>query len=94
MKRWKWVLLVFELALFALILVMPQVNLPDFAFHGGSAPVLAKARMSAAMAATQVVPQIASILLPAWILNRSDSEGSPHPDNSYLSLSQLCLLLC
>ena len=46
MKRWQWALLVFELALFALILILPQVELPAFAFHGGTAPVAVKARSS------------------------------------------------
>jgi hypothetical protein len=47
MKRWRWTLLIFELVLFATILVLPQVDLPDFEFHGGSAPVTAKARVFA-----------------------------------------------
>jgi hypothetical protein len=33
MKGWRWGILLFELFLFALILVLPQVDLPDFAFH-------------------------------------------------------------
>jgi hypothetical protein len=37
MKRWRLVLLGLELALFALILVLPQVDLPDFAFRRGAA---------------------------------------------------------
>jgi hypothetical protein len=44
MSRWKWALLIFELVLFAVILILPQVELPQCAFHGGSAPVTAKAR--------------------------------------------------
>ena len=35
MKRWLLVLLGFELVLFALILILPQVDLPDFTFGGG-----------------------------------------------------------
>jgi hypothetical protein len=46
MSRWKWILLIFELALVLAILVLPQVELPDFTFHGGTAPVVAKARLS------------------------------------------------
>ena len=46
MSRWKWILLIFELALLLAILVLPQVELPDFTFHGGTAPVVAKARLS------------------------------------------------
>lgn len=46
MKRWRYALLVWELFLFALILVLPQVDLPDFTFPGGTAPIVAKARLS------------------------------------------------
>src|SRR5947208_9569924 len=46
MKRWQWVLLIVELALFAIILILPQVDLPDFTFHGGTAPTAMKARIS------------------------------------------------
>ena len=45
MKRWRLALLIFELALFAVILVLPQVALPAFAFHGGNSPVAAQARV-------------------------------------------------
>jgi hypothetical protein len=46
MSRWKWVLLIFELVLFAVILILPQVELPDFTFHSGTAPIVAKTRVS------------------------------------------------
>lgn len=46
MKRWCWVLLIVELALFALMLVLPEADLPAFTFQGGTAPVVAKARFS------------------------------------------------
>jgi hypothetical protein len=46
MSRWKWALLIFELALFAIILILPQVALPDFTFHRGTAPVAAKSALS------------------------------------------------
>ena len=46
MKEWRFALLIFELFLFALILVLPQVDLPDFTFPGGSAPISAKSRLS------------------------------------------------
>lgn len=48
MKPWRWALLIFELFLFALILVLPQVDLPDFAFHRDSAPIVAKSKLSSA----------------------------------------------
>jgi len=46
MERWRRALIVFELCLFALILVLPQVDLPDFTFHRGTAPIVAKASRS------------------------------------------------
>ena len=36
MKRWQFSFLIFELVLFAAILVLPQVALPDFTFHDGT----------------------------------------------------------
>ena len=38
LKRWQWILLLFELVLFAVILILPQVDLPDFTFHKGTGP--------------------------------------------------------
>ena len=46
MPRWKWILLIFELTLVLVILVLPQVELPDFTFHGGTSPVVTRARLS------------------------------------------------
>jgi len=46
MKGWRFALLIFELFLFALILVLPQVDLPDFTFPRGTAPIIVKSRLS------------------------------------------------
>ncbi len=43
-KPWALTLLLGMLFLFFLILVLPDVDLPDVAFNGGSAPVVAHAR--------------------------------------------------
>jgi hypothetical protein len=58
MKRWQLLVLIFELALFAAILVLPQVALPDFTFHDGTAPVAAHSRIchSASEVAMAAVP--------------------------------------
>ena len=48
MTRSRWVLLLFELFLFALILILPQVDLPDTAFRDGHTPVLAKLQVTSA----------------------------------------------
>lgn len=41
-------MLVFELFLFVLILVLPGVDLPDFTFPRGTAPMVVKSRLSSA----------------------------------------------
>jgi hypothetical protein len=95
MKRWQWALLIFELALFALILVLPQVALPDFAFHGGTAPIAAKARLS-----VNRVQPAASIHLPASVPGRIfETFAETVPDLSpalphQTRLSLLCTLIC
>jgi hypothetical protein len=95
MKRWHWVLLIFELFLFAVILVLPEVDLPDFTFHGGTAPIVAKARVSSAPVlssmTTPVQPRLPQhirevrnqqLIRPAVRLN----------PRSLISL--LCILIC
>ena len=54
MKRWRWGILLFELFLFVLILVLPQVDLPEFALRGGTAPIVARSRVSAPPVLTAV----------------------------------------
>jgi hypothetical protein len=44
--RWQWILLISELFQFALILVLPQVGLPDTTFQEGGAPVIARALLN------------------------------------------------
>ena len=63
MKRWQLLILIFELALFAAILVLPQVALPDLAFHEGTAPVAAHARVCDPAPGTAIT--IAPQILPA-----------------------------
>jgi hypothetical protein len=94
MKLWRWSLLIFELFLFALILVLPDVDLPDFAFQRGSAPIVAKARVSAppVLAAVTHTPQSQ---LPRY--NREVQSRNiklsirPTPDSL---LPFLCMWLC
>lgn len=54
MKRWRWGILLFEVFLFVLILVLPQVDLPDLAFHSGTAPIISKSRVSSPPVLTAV----------------------------------------
>lgn len=94
MKRWQWALLIFELALFAIILILPQVDLPDFTFHNGTAPVAAHARVSAPPIRTAIVTA-APVLFPvrsheAWWESRNASA----PLTLDYRLSSLCTLTC
>ena len=95
MKRWQWALLIFELALFALILVLPQVALPEFTFHGGTAPIAVKTRLS-----VNRVQLAASIHLPTSIPGRI---FEPFAETALVlspalrhqtRLSLLCTLIC
>ena len=95
MKRWQWVILIFELVLFAVILILPQVSLPDFAFHGGTAPVLIKARYSPA---PLQAPILALALAPALLIVLReicfDDASRPAPLPSSTRLASLCTFLC
>jgi len=94
MKRWQLFLLIFELALFAAILVLPQVALPDFTFHDGTAPVVAHARVC------QSVPGAAIVALPqAWFPDQTTNVRSlalnlSAPQTLHSRLSRLCVLIC
>jgi hypothetical protein len=94
MKPWRCALLIFELALFAVILILPQVDLPDFTFHGRTAPVVAKTRLSP----VPVWPALAilvQISLPDRVLGTHSATSEPAaPLSSGFRLSLLCTLLC
>lgn len=93
MKRWRWGLLIFELFLFALILVLPQVDLPDFTFHRGSAPIVARLRVSPPLLTVVNAP---TCLEPPHQLGEaqtSQQQASDRSDSDSL-LSRLCALLC
>ena len=94
MKAWRWTFLIFELCLFALILVLPQVDLPDFTFHRGTSPVAAKAKLSSP-------PVLSSVTAPAQfrlpnhireLRNQPVRLEVRQKPNALLSL--LCALLC
>ena len=95
MKRWKWFLLIFELLLFAVVLILPQVDLPDFTVHGATAPVAAKMRLS-----TAPVPVINTAHCQALgPQNRTDSHpvepaATLFAEHVSSRLSLLCTLIC
>jgi hypothetical protein len=94
MKRWQFSLLIFELALFAIILVLPQVALPDFTFHDGTAPVAAHSRVCDRGHATAiaVVPQILPFEPIAQVGGKIPDV--PAPPAVHTRLSRLCILIC
>ena len=94
MKRWCWALLIFELALFAIILILPQVALPDFTFHGGTAPMAAKARVSPAPARAMVAIPVLISLPDLTLETRVVSGETAAPPTSDSRLSLLCTLIC
>jgi hypothetical protein len=94
MKRWQWALLIFELALFAVILVLHQVALPEFTFHGGTAPIAAKARLSLARGQPAAPIQL-PMLIPGHILEAiADTRLVLPPARQETRLSLLCTLIC
>jgi hypothetical protein len=94
LKRWQWILLLFEMALFAFILVMPQIDLPDFTFHNGTGPVAAHDRVSPPPLRA-VVQVVMPVLLPAGKaeIRRELLEILSAPSLDH-RLSSLCTLLC
>ena len=95
MTRWRWTLLIFELLLIALILVLPQVDLPDYTFHGGTAPIAAKARLSSASTGAGVSIVQAPMVLPSTLLEAaSDSRGVAVASGSDVLLALLCAFRC
>lgn len=87
-------LLIFELALLAAILVLPQVALPDFTFHGGTAPVAAHSRVCSPVPATviaAILPQTLVSDQTSHFLSEIASRFSPH---ALSQLSLLCVLIC
>lgn len=94
MKGWRWGVLLFELFLFALILILPQVDLPDFTFHGGTAPIAAKARVSAPPLLTAVT--VTTLPRPTRQFGQGDTQRSRLVDRAIPQslLPLLCTFLC
>jgi hypothetical protein len=95
MKRWRLALLICELALFAFILILPQVALPDLTAQGGTSPEAVQTRMSS----SPLGPAIALVLQPTLVgigeeklRNHALDLYSSSPASSRLSLH--CTLIC
>jgi hypothetical protein len=94
MKGWLWGILLFELFLFALILVLPQVDLPDFTFHSGTAPIVAKARVSSPPLLTTVT--VTTMSRPTLHFSQGDTQrfGLANHATPQSLLTLLCTFLC
>jgi hypothetical protein len=94
MKGWRWGILLFEFFLFALILVLPQVDLPDFTFHGGTAPIVAKARVSSPPLLTAVT--VTTMSRPTIHFSQGDTQRFGLADHATPQslLTLLCTFLC
>jgi hypothetical protein len=94
MKRWRSDILLFELFLFVLILVLPQVDLPDFAFHSGTAPIIARSRVSAPPVLTAVTVPTQSQPIQQFGNGEEQRLGLVIHATPRSLLSLLCILLC
>ena len=83
------------LIVIAVVQVLPQVDLPDTAFHGDSAPIIVKSRAVSVPALGVAIP--GTLLAPlAAVPATVASETSPitvHPVNEFLPIL-LSTLLC
>jgi hypothetical protein len=82
------------LFLFALILVLPEVDLPDFTFHGGTAPIVAKARVSSPPVLSPVTAPVRSRSPQPSRETRNQPVRSAIRPNPHSLLSLFCALLC
>jgi hypothetical protein len=88
MKRWKinpvsLAVLGCLVFLMLLILVLPDVDLPDFTFHRGTAPVLLHAQATAAPAVTMIAavrqrPDMAEAYRPFYQAGTLADDPDPH----------------
>ena len=94
MTRWGWVLLIFELFLFVVILIHPDVDLPDTAFRDGNSPVLAKLQVNTPPVMAASITRIATGF-PHYIepVFRRDLPSTERTSPATLR-SLLCTLLC
>ena len=94
MKGWRFVLLIFELFLFALILILPQVDLPDFTFPGGTAPILVKSRLSSPPALSVVPAPVPARSLRHIKETRSQGIRTAAALNPLSPVTLSCILRC
>ena len=88
------VVLILELALFAIILILPQVDLPDFTFRIGMAPIV----LHSGVCASPLIVAVSVALLVLFPRQMTRAPGKildmPAPSIRGSRLSQLCTLIC
>ena len=93
LKRWQLILLLFELMLFAVILILPQVDLPDFSFNKGTTPVATHARAS-----SPPVRAVSGIVMPVLLALKAEARVELRdvlfPPSLDYRLSSLCTFIC
>jgi hypothetical protein len=94
MKLWRLSLLIFELALFAVILILPQVDLPDVTFRDGNAPVAAHARVCRSVPGSPIAILPGILLFHPVVRVHSEVLEPVSPPALHSRLSRLCVLLC
>lgn len=94
MARWRWALLIFELFLFALILILPQVDLPDTAFRDGHTPVMAKRQVNSVPITCSAFAVLSAFVESERTVSAvpGSVSGPAHP--STVGSSLLCTLRC
>jgi hypothetical protein len=94
MKRWRLAVLIFEISLIALILVLPQVALPDFTAQGGTSVGATQARRFSLPPV--LTPELEPLTTSAGISEETFWKRSCAlyfcPPSSRLTL--LCTLIC
>jgi hypothetical protein len=88
-----WVLLVLLMGLIVVILVLPEVDLPDTAFYTNTAPAILHARVTPARAplvwsATLMI----SLFLLSWEPGRAQLRPAVRSENNFLPILYRCLL--
>lgn len=90
LNLWKCVLLLSMLFLFFLILVLPQVDLPDTAFHRNTAPIVIHSRYTsppAALPGSAIL--FASIVMLCALRDRRREFSVAHFSSSSVSLDSI-----
>lgn len=88
-----WAVLIFLMATIVVILVMPEVDLPDTAFYTNTAPVMLHARTNPPRAPlVWSATLLLSLLLLTWEPRQPQFKLVVHTENNFLPILYRCLL--